>query len=418
MIRHIERFTIRAFANPSGRTVWRIQGRKLDGARFRKNFKTLAEARLQKQKLDIETLNRQAGSVFRQTRLNDRQLAEAEAAYTLLGEKPLLEAVRIFLSRGGQELKPITVAEAVDAYLAEKKDLARLRDRSLQDYRSRLNPVKTTYGPRQLQSVTRDELEALIFLPGRSPDTSNGNRRVLHGLFEWGLNRDHVRENIVARIATASRDQKEPEIFSVCEVRKLLLSAGGHKAGVLLPYLVLGLFCGMRPAEICRLENEQIDLNQKHITVRGEGAKLRKRRVIELSDTAVAWLKTCVGKSISPENFMREFDAVRRLAGYQGNRPRVGDERLMPWPQDGIRHTAISCELARSKDEAATAAWAGNSPETVHRYYKGLVTPGAGGGILGAYSGEGAGVHISKGRSGGGDITYGKRLKIHGDSVL
>jgi len=40
-----------------------------------------------------------------------------------------------------------------------------------------------------------------------------------------------------------------------------------------------------------------------------------------------------------------------------------------------IRHTAISNHFAYTKAEATTAAWAGNSPETVHRYYKGLVTP-------------------------------------------
>jgi len=63
------------------------------------------------------------------------------------------------------------------------------------------------------------------------------------------------------------------------------------------------------------------------------------------------------------------------ILGYRGNRPKRGDEQLKPWPQDVIRHTAISNHFAYTKAEATTAAWAGNSPETVHRYYKGLVTP-------------------------------------------
>ena len=371
----IDRYSIAEFTNPSGKAVWRIQGRKPDGVRVRINFKTLAEARARKQQLDVECLNLQAGSSFRHTRLTDQQLAEAEAAFFQLGGKPLLEAVQVYLSGGGQALKSITVAEAVDAFYAEKQTRTRLRDRSLQDYKSRLNPIKNTYGPRQIQNITRAELEAMIFLPGQSADTSNGNRRVLHGLFEWCRNHDYIRENVVARIATASRDQIEPVILLQTEVQQLLRAAMVHKDGVLLPYIALGLFAGLRPAEVSRLSWAQFDWQQKHITVRGDGAKLRQRRVIELVDSTVAWLKSCTDQPIMPQNFMREFDAVRRLAGYRGNRPKRGDEQLKPWPQDVIRHTAISNHFAYTKAEAATAAWAGNSPETVHRYYKGLVTP-------------------------------------------
>jgi len=36
-----------------------------------------------------------------------------------------------------------------------------------------------------------------------------------------------------------------------------------------------------------------------------------------------------------------------------------------------MRHTAISMYLAKHKDEGEAASWAGNSPNVIHRHYKG-----------------------------------------------
>jgi hypothetical protein len=39
-----------------------------------------------------------------------------------------------------------------------------------------------------------------------------------------------------------------------------------------------------------------------------------------------------------------------------------------------LRHTAISMHFAQHQHEGRTAAWAGNSPDMIHRHYKGLVS--------------------------------------------
>ena len=70
------------------------------------------------------------------------------------------------------------MAGAVSACLVEKEARARLRDRSLQDYRSRLNPLKNTYGPRQLQSISRLESPGY---EGRSLSMLCRVAKVLHG---------------------------------------------------------------------------------------------------------------------------------------------------------------------------------------------------------------------------------------------
>src|SRR5713226_3552722 len=67
------------------------------------------------------------------------------------------------------------------------------------------------------------------------------------------------------------------------------------------------------------------------------------------------------------------------------SRPRQGKKRpSTSWGLPGrkkvnltappyIRHTAISMYLAKHKHEGEAASWAGNSPNVIHRRYKGLV---------------------------------------------
>lgn len=370
-----ERFSIKVYTNPGGQQVWRVQGRKFDGQRVRENFKAQGQAKARKAELAIEAMNQSIGVGLKQTRLNDEQLAQAEAAFLRLRGEPLLPAVEYFLKHGQATAVDITIRAAVQKFLAAMQTQTKLRCRTLQDYRSRLGPLVEFYGDRSIRLISRADLETLIFKPKQAADTANGNRRVLHALFAWCVDQDFLIVNPVSKIATTSRDDKEPEILTVTEVKLLLQVAMKYKEGRLLPYAALGLFMGLRPAEIARLDWKHVDLEQKLIRIQGGVAKLRQRRVIAMPVNAIEWLTACYGKRIVPQNMVRDWNAVRRLAGFEGNRQQTGDGNLKPWPQDVIRHTAISFHYAFFKDEDATAYWAGNSPSTIHSYYKGLVNP-------------------------------------------
>ena len=370
-----QRFNITTFTNPGGLQVWRVQGRKADGQRVRENFQTQAEAKARKSALEIEAMNRSIGVSVKQTRLTDEQLGQAEAAFLKLSGKLLLPAVEYYLKHGCSTAVDITIRAAVQQFLAAKATQKRLRQRTLQDYRSRLNPLMEFYGDRTLSLISRADLETLIFKPEQAADTANGNRRVLHALFAWCAKQDFLQVNPVSKIPTTARDDKEPEIMTVAEVKLLFHAAMTLKDGVMLPYAVLSLCMGLRPEEVVRLDWKHIDLEQRIIRIQGEVAKLRQRRIVEMPGHTADWLRTCLGKTIMPNNKRRYWDTVRRLAGFKGSWFKKGDEKLKEWPQDVVRHTAISYHYALGNNEGKTAQWAGNSPETVHRYYKGLVMP-------------------------------------------
>jgi integrase len=165
-------------------------------------------------------------------------------------------------------------------------------------------------------------------------------------------------------------------VLSLADVRALLFAALHYKDGALVPFVALSLFSGIRPAELRRISWDDIDLGGRLLTIRGAVAKLRQRRLIELNDNLVSWLMPCRNRAIFQKNFRRDFDAVRRAAGFRGSVWRKkGDEKLKPWLADIFRHTSLSFHLAYHKHEGQTADWGGTSVVMLHKHYKGLVKP-------------------------------------------
>jgi hypothetical protein len=118
---------------------------------------------------------------------------------------------------------------------------------------------------------------------------------------------------------------------------------------------------------------------------------MRQRRLVEISDNLVEWLRPHAGEgAIVPANFRRDFDTVKALAGYAFTKQRVNVEPVkkafpeldwenLPtepvWIPDVLRHTAVSYHFAEHQHEGKTASWAGNSPDIIQKHYKGLVKP-------------------------------------------
>jgi len=66
-------------------------------------------------------LNQSVAVRLRTTRLTDGQLAEAEAAFLKLAGKPLSLAVDYFLAEYREPVTRITVSDAVDKFITDKK---------------------------------------------------------------------------------------------------------------------------------------------------------------------------------------------------------------------------------------------------------------------------------------------------------
>src|SRR2546430_7765215 len=361
-------FTIKEFRNPTGSIAFRVYGKKSTGEIVRENFKKLELAVARRQELEIESLNQTDRLVMRPTRLSSGQLADAESACLRLASTnhTLVDCVEYFLKTWRADILQKSLDQAFQEFMADKK-AANLREDSLTNLRVRVGRFVTAHPDKLVSQIQPADIKAAINRTDWSPVMRVNERRVLFNFFRWTMKQGYRSENPVAKIDPPKLERNEPEILQLDEVISLLRAARDYKDGLLLAHVCLALFTGLRPSELRRISRSDIDMPNNLVIVKGGAAKLRQRRVIELSDNLTKWLQLCGGQAITPKtNFQKHLAEVRRLAGFSGGLGTDEDKNLKEWGVDVLRHTAISFWQARFKNEGACADWE-KKPSQVER---------------------------------------------------
>lgn len=370
------KISIKPFTNPSGATVFRVSG-FVKGKRKRENYQTNEEAVTVKQNWERENLNMEPLPAIT-TRLTSKQAAEAEAVFLRLdGSKlTLTEAVDFALKNYTPAEKIETATKAYENFLADKKK-ANKRTSTLRNIKSRVGRfIKSLPEKINANEISTEQVTAFIFRPGSGTTNQGNDYRALSGFFNYCVDKTHRKTSPLASVENIESDPKEPKAFSVDEAQALVNAAASYKQGRLLPYVVLGLFCGIRPnGELYRITWAHVNLQEKFVRIGADAAKTRgrSRRIVEISDNAIALLTPHALKRmpIVGRNWRRDFDAIKQIAGW--GTPTEKLPNLKPWVKDIMRHTAITFHLRLHQNEGKTAEWAGNSPDVIHKDYKALV---------------------------------------------
>lgn len=376
------RFHVVEFINPSGETAFRVTGYKPDGARVRENFKTQEEAISRRAELDIESANIVTSTATRMkaTRLTDDQVKDAERASAKLREKfpdkTLLDCVEYLILNYREPVRQKTVQDAFDLFIADREKQNRRPD-TIRNLKGRVGMFSKIHGTKHVAEVTPDDCREFVFRKGTSPRNQINDRLAVSNFLNWCVRRQFAVTNHMESVDKPAVDSQEPSVLSLGDCRKLLAGARAYKEGLLLPYVAVSLFAGLRPTELSRLTWDRVDLKEKTITLDGSMAKTRQRRIVKLPDNCIDWLLPLAPKKphFVPAAFQRHFGRVKLAAGFNGDEgtKTANGKQLIPWVQDYMRHTAISMYLAKHKHEGEAATWAGNSPNVIHRHYKGLV---------------------------------------------
>src|SRR5438552_8917633 len=335
-------FAINEFRNPSGKIVWRVYGRKRseDGqvTVIRENYPTYEQALARRSELEIEAFNRvETQLIMRPTRLDAGQLAQAEAAVLRLNNHSLDFVVDYFLRNykpGGTE---ITVAKAFDEFITART-AKKLRPDSLRCLRSRVGNLKKAYGPRLVSEITTADIQAALNKPGWSPRQVLNERKSYQTFFLWAKKQGYCADNPVTAIDPPKVELPEPAVLSLPEVKRLLVAAVAHKDGRAVPGIALSLFAGLRPKELDQITWDDLDLAGKTLTISAQVAKVRARRIVELSDNLIAWLLAYRNQPLQIARY--DWSKIRTDAGFN-----VGT-----WVPDLMRHTAISNKLAECRN--------------------------------------------------------------------
>ena len=322
----------------------------------------------------------------------------------------LPSAVRADAARAWSKLDPhgITLAAAADYYLEHvvayknapivrnlvanllvEKKAEKLRPSSLTALRLTLGRFAAAFGDRQLHSITLRELKEYFHRPEHSPRTQINTVVAVGGLYNYAKRESYVVENLCQRYRRPTAEETVVGILTVDQCAALLREAPRFK---LLPYAVLGLFFGIRPKELERLDWSALRVEQRVLVVGKDVAKKRRQRTIsnappsdesippdkrpppepdDFSAAAVAFLESCKGKRkgpiVSPVNLIRRFNAWRKAAG------------VKKWPHDAMRHSFGTYHFAAYGDDRRTAKILGHvGTDLLHNHYKALATKAEG----------------------------------------
>lgn len=297
------------------------------------------------------------------TAMTPARIAEAAEAYNLLEPSGLrlLDAVRSALALHQMRTASIPFGELFTQFIEAKVHRSLEYQKELGWTRDRFPQLHN----RLASDITAAELERI--LKPLTPGARNPVMRYLRAVFNYGIKRGLLAENPIARLDFIERPRREVEVISNEHVARMLEHALSEDLE-LLPFLVLGFFCGIRPdGELQKLNWSDIHLADRAIVIRSEVSKTRRRRFPDLSDNAAAWLEayqlrggSTIGKVVTyAESELRRYRTANWIA--------AGLER---WVHQGMRHTFCSNWLATHKDVNKLVLLSGHdSVDTMWRHY-------------------------------------------------
>lgn len=204
------------------------------------------------------------------------------------------------MALGGQlnlPLSPPFSYRAATSQLLEAKARANRRPVYLTSLSGYLDRFGRGREERNLADFTTADVEAWLNQFDK-PYTRQTWLARLSTLFAFGVRRGWIERNPCDFVERITVDKQAPRILTPDQVDTVLAIT----PQVCRPYLVLGVFAGIRPDELLRLKWADVDLITRCVTV--NDAKTRRRRIVPLEARPLALLDAHPLRSgaVSPSN--------------------------------------------------------------------------------------------------------------------
>lgn len=239
--------------------------------------------------------------------------------------------------------RSVPFSHAVEVSLQER---AARRARTTYEIRNicrRLMSAHPSLADMRLRDISAEHCRTFLETCFESTLQFTKARAVLHSVFACALRHGWCSENPVDSIPRPTLHETEVEPLPWADLCKLLQTAARREHSCCMPALGIMLWAGVRPAELQRLRWEDIDWQEKVISLRPRHSKTGGARHITLHPVLSAWLRRCGTPasrrgSICPPNWLRRWRFLRRAAG------------IFHWQQDVLRHTFASYHLKHWHD--------------------------------------------------------------------
>jgi integrase len=274
-----------------------------------------------------------------QSKLSAPRLIEAARCFELLEDFPdlSLEAVvRTGLDIYKQRNASLPFGKLFDQFIESKK------------HRSQKYLIQLRWAKERLQSLNEVLASELTVrgieeaLQGFKPTVRNAFHRYIRAVLNFGLRRDYLNQNPAIKLEATRVIRRETKVFSPRQTTALLKIALEHDLP-LLPYFIFGFFTGVRPdGELGRLDWSMVHWTERELVLPAEITKKKRKRAIDLSENAMAWLEAYRKRRGKVTGSIVKFSA-----GELRNHRREASKRAkIPWIHSGMRHSFCSYHLA------------------------------------------------------------------------
>lgn len=356
---------LRPRTNKGGSISWQVDYGVVDGARKRVSFDDRAAA---ERELAVARDSRKKMGALG-VMASPLEMAEFLAVKERLRASgtSILEATEFFMRQGLKVTRPVLVPALVEDFIWSRVELGR-DGRTIQTYRHVLRSLARALPLRSAHDVTAADVRAWLRGTRWCAGTQNKALGHVRGLFKWAVAQKHAASDPCADMERLTVTTAEVEALTVAECEALLKQA--LKVPRFMPFVVLGLFRGMRRSELQRLRFEDLDFDEGTVIAAARKVKTRQRRVVEITPQMKAWMAAAGWTAemmeagpVAPANLKVLWPKFWRDAG------------LKRWPHNGLRHTFASMHYAMHGDQAALQAILGQrSAEVLHTNYRALKT--------------------------------------------
>lgn len=320
------------------------------GKYVRKYYSTKEEAQTALQLLENgvpqarEAIATLSGSEARDFVQAKRLLDEAGNGHSVL------EAVRYYLRTHETRLPDKTFAAAYEDYITLKCEPD---TKYWMSQRATLRKFEHL-SERELQDLSAEDFWSVLKAIPES--TRAQHMRHLRAVFNYAMSAKdggpYLARNPIHALHIPDTTPNGPiEIYAPETVEKYLTYALDYELA-LLPYFVLGFFCGVRPeGELRKLEWSAVDWHRGRLNIPAHVAKGGKRaRPIDIPENALAWLAAYRSRSGAVEgNVLALTNKQLRDARAVANK--IAGAR---WIQDGMRHSFATYHVALYDDPITT----------------------------------------------------------------
>jgi integrase len=307
------------------------------------------------------------------TAMTPARIAEAAEAYKLLDplNVKLLDAVREYVETHKARVASVPFGQLFDLFLEAKAGRS-------EKYRGQLRWAKERFAglhDRLAADVTVRDVDEI--LKGEKATVKNAWMRYLRAVFNYGVKRDYLATNPIDKLDFEQVTKGETEIFEPGVVKAILDDCLEHDLA-LLPYRVIGFFCGVRPeGELTRLEWADLDQGDRVLKLRAEITKKRRLRFVDVSANAMAWLEAYKARGGNVEGSVTPFSPADLRDHHRANWGRVvgvtkAGKPKRRWIQQGMRHSFCSYWLALHEDIDRLVIQSGHESKEVmwRNYYR------------------------------------------------